>query len=410
MMYIADFHIHSKYSRATSKNMDIEHLTRWAKNKGISLLGTGDITHPLWFAEIRKKLQPSEKEGIYTFDGIDFILSGEVNNIFTKNKAVRKIHNIVFFHSFEGAEKFNKNLEKFTELLIDGRPILQIDARTLVKMVRDADPEGFVVPAHIWTPHFSLFGANSGFDRIEDCFEEETSNIFALETGLSSDPPMNWLLSMLDQFMLISNSDAHSPQKIGREANVFSESFSFLELKKILKTQDKTRFLFTIEYFPEEGKYHYDGHRLCKVRLSPEETLKNRLLCPVCGKKVTVGVMHRVTTLADRKNQNQPANRIGYKHLVPLDQIIASVYQKDTEANFTTQMYAQVTGKLGPELKILLEIPEQELFANLPKELATGIKLVREEKLVVIPGYDGEFGTVKINPLLSESQVQQTLF
>ncbi|MGC8805557.1 MAG: endonuclease Q family protein [Candidatus Ratteibacteria bacterium] len=409
-MYIADFHIHSKYSRATSKNMDIEHLTQWAKNKGISLLGTGDITHPLWFAELRKKLQPSEQAGIYTFDGIDFILTGEVNNIFTKNKAVRKIHNIVFFQSFENVETFNKNLEKFTELLIDGRPILQIDARTLVKMIRDADPEGFVVPAHIWTPHFSLFGANSGFDRIEDCFEEETNSILALETGLSSDPPMNWLLSTLDMFTLISNSDAHSPQKIGREANVFSGPFSFLDLKEILRTRDKTRFLFTIEYFPEEGKYHYDGHRLCKIRLSPEETIKNKFLCPACGKKVTVGVMHRVMTLADRKNQNQSANRIGYKHLVPLDQIIASVYQKDIDSTFTTQMYAQAIGKLGPELKILLEIPEQELFSNLPKELATGIKLVREEKLIVIPGYDGEFGTVKISPQLSESQVQQTLF
>ncbi|HON05984.1 MAG TPA: endonuclease Q family protein [Candidatus Ratteibacteria bacterium] len=409
-MYIADFHIHSKYSRATSKNMDIEQCTTWAKTKGISLLGTGDITHPLWFSETRKKLQMSDRKGIYSYNGVDFILTGEVNNIFPKNRFTRKIHNIVFFSCFEGAERFNKTLEKFTELLVDGRPILQIDTRTLIKMVRDADPDAFVVPAHIWTPHFSLFGANSGFDRIEDCFEEETSSILALETGLSSDPPMNWLLSSLDRFTLISNSDAHSPQKIGREANVFSNPFSFYELKEILKTQDKTKFLFTIEYFPEEGKYHYDGHRLCKIRFSPDETIKNRFLCPVCGKRVTVGVMHRVCSLADRKNPDERKNRIDYKHLVPLDQVIASVYQKDVESVLTQQIYKQAIEKIGPELKILLEIPEQELFSILPKEVAIGIKLVREEKLIVIPGYDGEFGTVKINPLLSENQVQQTLF
>jgi len=390
--------------------MNIENCCQWARNKGISILGTGDITHPLWLAELKNKLSPSERKGIYTRDDVDFILTGEVNNIFPKNKSIRKIHNIVFFSSFESAEKFNKFLEKFSELMIDGRPILQIDARMLVKIVKDADEEGFVIPAHIWTPHFSLFGANSGFDRIEDCFEEETSSIFALETGLSSDPPMNWLLSQLDRFSLVSNSDAHSPQKIGREANVFSEPFSFSELKEILKTKDKNRFLFTIEYFPEEGKYHYDGHRLCKIRLSPSETIKNKFLCPACGKKVTVGVMHRVTTLADRKNPDEAKNRIPFKHLVPLDQIIASVYHKEVESTFTLQMYRQAIAKLGPELKILLEIPEKDLFSNLPEELAKGIKLVREEKLVVLPGYDGEFGTVKINPLLSENQVQQTLF
>ncbi|MCM8825876.1 MAG: endonuclease Q family protein [Candidatus Omnitrophica bacterium] len=409
-MYIADFHIHSRYSRATSKNMDIESLSQWAKNKGISLLGTGDITHPLWFAELKKVLQNSDREGIYSFNGVDFILTGEVNNIFPKHNAIRKIHNIVFFSSLECAEKFNRSIEKFADLLMDGRPILQIDARTLIKIVRDTDPEGFVVPAHIWTPHFSLFGANSGFDRIEDCFEEETDSIFALETGLSSDPPMNWLLSQLDSYTLVSNSDAHSPQKIGREANVFDKPFSFTELKNILKTKDKSRFMFTIEYFPEEGKYHYDGHRVCKVRLSPSESIKNNLLCPVCGKKVTVGVMHRIALLADRKSPNEIKNRIPFRHLVPLDQIIASVYRKEVESSFTLQLYSQTTAKLGAELKILLEVSEKELFSNLPEELAKGIKLVREEKLIVIPGYDGEFGTVKIDPSLFENQVQQTLF
>lgn len=409
-MYIADLHIHSKYSRATSKNMDIEHCVQWAKNKGISLLGTADITHPLWFSELKKTLQPSERKGIYTYNGIDFILTGEVNNIFPKDNIVRKIHNIVLFSSFEGAERFNKEIEKFTELLIDGRPILQINSKMLLKMVRESDPEGFIIPAHIWTPHFSLFGANSGFDRIEDCFEEESENVFALETGLSSDPPMNWLLSQLDRFTLVSNSDAHSPQKIGREANVFSEPFSFSELKEILKTNDRRRFLFTIEYFPEEGKYHYDGHRICKVRLSPAETIKHRYLCPVCNKKVTVGVMHRVMQLADRKNPEEVKDRIPFKHIVPLDQIIAAVYQKDVESSFTLQVYSQTITKLGPEFKILLEVPEKELFSNLPEELARGIKIVREEKVIVEPGYDGEFGKVKINPLLSENQVQQTLF
>jgi uncharacterized protein (TIGR00375 family) len=409
-MYIADFHIHSKYSRATSRIMDIENCARWSKLKGISLLGTGDITHPLWFAELRKKLEPTDRKGIYRYEGIDFILTGEINNIFDKDRQNHRIHNIVFFSSFEAAEDFNRHIGQFSELMSDGRPIVQIDARHLVKTVRDADPDGFVIPAHIWTPHFSLFGANSGFDRIEDCFEEETENICALETGLSSDPPMNWRLSSLDRFSLVSNSDSHSPQKIGREANVFAKPFDFMELQEILRRKDGTRFLFTIEYFPEEGKYHYDGHRACKVRLSPEDTIKNRYICPACGKRVTIGVMHRVTLLADRKIPDESGQPIGFKHVVPLDQIIASVLRKDPNSTFVQQVYMQALQKLGPELPLLLETPEQALFGALPEEVAIGIKLMREGKVNVTPGYDGEFGSVKIEPVISDEQVQQALF
>ncbi|MCL5408761.1 MAG: endonuclease Q family protein [Candidatus Omnitrophica bacterium] len=409
-MYIADFHIHSKYSRATSRNMEIDSLSLWAKNKGVSLLGTGDITHPLWFAELRSKIKETDKYGIYKYNDIDFILTGEVNNIYPKHGFTRKIHNILFFSTLAKAEKFNKSIGKYAELLSDGRPILQIDSKILVKMVKDADEYGFVVPAHIWTPHFSLFGANSGFDSIEECFEEEINNVLGLETGLSSDPPMNWKLSQIDKFTLISNSDAHSPQKIAREANVFFSSFDFNELKEILKTQDKKKFLFTIEYFPEEGKYHYDGHRFCKICLSPEETIKNNYICPVCKKKITVGVLHRVIKLADRDENNVKAKKIPFKHLVPLDQIIAFVYKKDVNSVFVQNIYSQTIQKLGPEMHILLELSEKEIFQNLSEELANGIKMVKEGKVFVSPGYDGEFGKIEIRYDIPKDPVQQTLF
>lgn len=385
-------------------------LSMWAKYKGVSLLGTGDITHPLWFSELKSRLRETDKYGIYRFNDIDFILTGEVNNIYPKHGLTRKIHNILFFSTFEKAEKFNKSIGKYAELLSDGRPIFQVDSKSIVKMVKDADEDGFVVPAHIWTPHFSLFGANSGFDSIQECFEDEIKNVLALETGLSSDPPMNWRLSQIDGFTLISNSDAHSPQKIAREANVFSSSFDFKELKDILKTQDNKRFLFTIEYFPEEGKYHYDGHRFCKVCFSPEETVRNNYICPACKKKITVGVLHRVLKLADRDANQVKADKIPFKHLVPLDQIIASVYKKDVNSVFVRNIYSQSIQKLGPELNIFLEIQEKELFKNLSEELAMGIKMVKEGKVFVSPGYDGEFGKIEIRYDIPEDPVQQTLF
>ncbi len=409
-MYIADFHIHSKYSRATSKNMEIEEIVRWAKYKGINLVGTGDFTHFLWLSELKEKLKETERNGIYTYNGVDFILTAEVCNIFEKKGKVKKIHNIIFLPSFDKVEKFNSILERYGELNVDGRPILQMEAKELIKILLEVDENGFVVPAHIWTPHFSLFGSNSGFDRIEDCFEEYTDYIFALETGLSSDPAMNWMLSSLDRFTLISNSDAHSPAKLGREANVFKNKFDFLKLRDILKNKDKNEFLFTIEYFPEEGKYHYDGHRHCKVCLSPEESVKNNNICPVCGRKLTIGVLHRVYQLSERKMGEKPQNYIEYKKLIPLDQIIGFVMNKVVDSHSVKNEYLNIVNRLGSEFEVLLNVPEEELYRNVERKIAEGIVKVRKEKVKIHPGYDGEFGKIEILLSPEEDKKQQTLF
>lgn len=406
-MYIADFHIHSKYSRATSKDMELNGIVKWAKYKGINLVGTGDITHFYWFYELKKNLIETERYGIYNYGGIDFILTGEVCNIFEKKGIGKRIHNIVFISSLDKAEKLNKILERYGDLNADGRPMLQLEAKELVKIVKEIDEYGFVVPAHIWTPHFSLFGSNSGFDRIEDCFEELTSEIFALETGLSSDPEMNWRLSELDRFSLISNSDAHSPSKLGREGNVFDSKFDFKELVNILKNKN---FKMTIEYFPEEGKYHYDGHRNCKICFSPEETIKNNYLCPVCGKKLTVGVMHRVEILANRTIGEKPLKYVPFKKLVPLDQIIASVIGKETSSPYVQRIYFELINKIGPEFYIFFNAPEKELGKNIERKIFEGIKKVKEGKVNIKPGYDGEFGKVEIPIEVHKTEDEQTLF
>jgi uncharacterized protein (TIGR00375 family) len=406
-MYIADFHIHSKYSRATSKDMELDGLTKWAKYKGIDILGTGDITHFYWFHELKRNLKETDRFGIYNYKGVDFILTGEVCNIFEYKGMTKKIHNIIFLSSFEKTEKFNRIIERFGDLNSDGRPILQLEAKELLRIVKEVDDFGFVVPAHIWTPHFSLFGSNSGFDDIEECFGDLTDEIFALETGLSSDPEMNWRVSKLDRFSLISNSDAHSPSKIGREANVFYEKFDFKELIEILKNK---KFEMTVEYFPEEGKYHYDGHRNCKVCLSPEETKKNNYICPVCGKKLTIGVMHRVETLADRKNNEKPQKYVPFKKIVPLDQIIASVMNKELTSQIVQKTYFEIINRIGPEFDIFLKIDENELEDKIDKKVFEGIKNVKKGNVIIKPGYDGEFGKVEIKIDLSESKEQETLF
>ncbi|MCM8785117.1 MAG: endonuclease Q family protein [Candidatus Omnitrophica bacterium] len=406
-MYIADFHIHSKYSRATSKDMQLDGLVKWAKYKGINLLGTGDVTHFYWFYELKRNLKESERFGIYNYGGIDFILTGEVCNIFDKNGITKKIHNIVFISSLEKVEKFNKNLERYGDLNSDGRPILQVEAKELLKILKDVDEFGFIVPAHIWTPHFSLFGSNSGFDDIEECFEEMTNEIFALETGLSSDPEMNWRLSKLDRFSLISNSDAHSPSKIGREANIFFDRFDFKQLINILKNKN---FSMTIEYFPEEGKYHYDGHRNCGICFSPEETRKNNYICPVCNRKVTVGVMHRVEDLADRRPDEKPKKYVPFKKIVPLDQIIGSVLNKEVSSQIVQKIYFEIINKIGSEFYILLYANEKEIEQKVETKICEGIKKVRKGQVNIRPGYDGEFGKVEIQLESNISEEQQTLF
>ncbi len=406
-MFIADFHIHSKYSRATSRDMDLEHLAQSAKEKGISLLGTGDFTHPVWFAELKKKIQPDEP-GIYIYAGLKFILTTEVCNIFDHQGTMKRIHNIIFLPDLETAYRLTMKLAAYGSMESDGRPMLQLSADNLVEMVKKVSPEGFVVPAHIWTPHFSLFGSNSGFNRMDECFPKNLSEIFGLETGLSSDPEMNWRVSALDRYSLISNSDAHSPAKIGREANVFSQPLNYSQIREVLQTKDKIRFLYTVEYFPEEGKYHYDGHRLCKSSLPPEEAKVKQNKCPVCGRKVTVGVLHRVIDLADKPDGRTPENAIPFKRLVPLNQIIAVALKKPVDSPAVVEKYQKLTRTVAPEFEILLSLPEDEITSRIDSGIAAAILAVRKGKVRVEPGYDGEFGKVEIP--MEPGAKQATLF
>lgn len=394
-MYIADFHIHSKYSRATSKDMEIDSLAKWAKIKGISMLGTGDFTHPLWFNEIKGKLEETD-HGVYGYEDISFMLTAEVSNIYFKAGRTRKVHNIIFASSFRIAEEINKALDGYGALASDGRPILSLECEKMAKMLFAIDQEILIIPAHAWTPHFSIFGSNSGFDSPEECFEDQTQKIFSLETGLSSDPAMNWRWSKLDRFCLTSNSDAHSPAKIGREANVFSDKINYKDLRDILKTKDRKRFIYTIEFFPEEGKYHWDGHRTCKARLSPDESMRIHNQCPVCGKNVTVGVMHRLSKLADREEGFTLESSPQFKSVVPLAEIIAEALDMRPESVTVEKEYMQLIKTFGNEFKILLYVPEEELAEKCPLKIVKGIINMRNGNVEIIPGYDGEYGKVKV--------------
>jgi len=394
-MFICDFHIHSKFSRATSKDMDIDNLSKWAKIKGVNLLGTGDFTHPLWFIELKNKLKPCEY-GIYSNDGIYYMLTAEVSNIYFKLDRTHKIHNILFAPSFEVASEINKTLAEYGNLHVDGRPILNLDCARMVKKLRSISEDIIIVPAHAWTPHFSIFGENSGFDSLEQCFEDETAYIYSIETGLSSDPAMNWRWSKLDKCCLISNSDSHSPRKIAREANVFKEKVGYKELIDIFKTKDNKKFLYTIEFFPEEGKYHWDGHRLCNKRVSPKEARELNNICPVCGRKFTIGVMHRVEELSDREEGFIPQNYIPYKNFVPLCEIIASVFNVGPDTMTVENEYNKLIQIFGNEFKILVEADEKELQKNCNSLIANAILNVRNAKVDVTPGYDGVYGKVNV--------------
>ncbi len=389
--------------------MNLEELARWAKLKGIRLLGTGDFTHPMWLMELKERLSLNA-EGLYEHNGVHFILTCEVyNNFYVEGKA-KRIHNIIFAPSFEIVEKLNNKLQGYGDLVSDGRPILHLNARDLVKICLDISPDCFIVPSHAWTPHFSIFGSNSGFDTVEECFGEEAKNIHCLETGLSSDPAMNWRLSRLDRYALISNSDSHSPHRIGREANAFNCELTYKEIIDAIRFKDKKRFLYTIEFFPEEGKYHYDGHRNCKARVAPKEAIKNRNLCPVCGRKLTVGVMHRVEDLADRPEGFIPDDAIPFKHMIPLDQIIADARGVREMTQTVGREYMGLVNKCGSEFNILLKMSEDELKKELPGKIAEGVIRVRQERVDISPGYDGEYGTIKIFSAEETGEKQLTLF
>jgi uncharacterized protein (TIGR00375 family) len=409
MPFIADFHIHSRYSRATSKEMDLEHLVPWAKLKGISLLGTGDFTHHIWFQELKSKLKP-EGNGLFSYQGLNFILTVEVSNIYSKGGKGRRVHNLIFAPDFESAEKINNELAGYGKLSSDGRPMLGLDCVALVEIVKGANPDCFIVPAHAWTPWYSVFGSNSGFETIEECFEQYTKDIYALETGLSSDPAMNWRLSALDRFSLISNSDAHSPSRLGREANVFNCKMDYYEILRTLKERDKQAFLYTVEFFPEEGKYHYDGHRNCDILYSPAESKKNNNICPVCGRSLTIGVMHRVEQLGDRAEGFVREDAVPYKNLIPLDEIIAESKGMSKNAKAVEQEYRLLVQKLGTELDILLNVPEEELAKSCSPRAARGILNVRQGKVKITPGYDGVYGKIEIFGEEGEAEKQLSFF
>ena len=409
MSFIADLHIHSRYSRATSRNCSPESLNYWSQRKGISLLGTGDFTHALWRRELSEKLQytgdgfyvlrdeyvqPVDVEGPQT----KFVVSGEISSIYKKNNKTRKVHNVILLPGLEAAHKLSTELEKIGNLHSDGRPILGLDSKILLEMTLNVCPEALFIPAHIWTPHFSVLGANSGFDSIEECFEDLTPYIYALETGLSSDPPMNWRLSALDRFALVSNSDAHSPSNLAREANIFNCASTYDALHKALKTNDCTAFAGTLEFFPEEGKYHADGHRNCKVRWEPSRTIEANGICPVCGKNLTVGVLHRVEKLADRPAGFVPEHTRSFESLVPLAHVLSACMHVGATSKKVTREYNKLLAALGSELHILRTVSVKDIAAVAGDKVAEGVRRMRSSELTVLAGYDGEFGTVTLFP------------
>lgn len=425
-----DAHIHSRYSRATSQNLNVDGLYEWAQYKGINVIGTGDFTHPFWLNELKQKLV-ERGDGLLKYknaddkDGPLFILSTELSCIYSQGGKGRRIHLVIFAPSFGIVDKINENLSKIGNLFSDGRPILGISAKNLAKIIWEASEETLIIPAHAWTPWFSIFGSNSGFDSVSECFEELTPKIFALETGLSSDPPMNWRLSALDRYALVSFSDAHSLAKLGREATVFEikdkRDLSFDGIVKMIKEGNPEfrqkhplpdlRLDSTIEFFPEEGKYHFDGDRNCGLSLSPEETKKLLNKCPKCGRAITVGVMHRVDTLADRKEGFVPENTPSYKSLVPLIEIIAQILNQQVTSSTVLNEYMKIIKTVSPEIPLLLDTPLENLQGQISPKIIEGIQKVREGKVEKIPGYDGIYGVIKIKEDADEPKTrQQKLF
>lgn len=416
MRFIADFHIHSKYSRATSKDMDLGNLDKWARIKGIKVLGTGDFTHPEWFESLKGKLEGAEP-GLFKLKNSEsptrFILTSEISCIYSKKNRVRKIHIVVFAPSFGAVEKINTHLGWIGNLKSDGRPILGLDAKELAKIVLGISEDCFIVPAHLMTPWFSLFGSKSGFDSLEECFEEYSKYIYAGETGLSADPAMLWRMPDGRKISLISNSDAHSPTKIGREANVFELPFlSYSSIITAVKTKDPQAFLHTIEFYPQEGKYHYDGHRHCPIVLSPKESKKYNNICPVCGKPLTIGVLNRVEQLADKEEGFRPDNALPFKSLIPLQEIIADALGVMSETKQVRAEYKNLIHKLGSEFDVLLEAPRSKLELVALPEIAEGIMRAREGRVFIEPGYDGVYGKIKIfsKDEPKKSSKQKTLF
>ena len=405
--FIADLHIHSRFSRATSKDLDPEHLSLWAQKKGIKVVGTGDFTHPGWISELQEKLIEAE-QGLFRLkpdlaatikpeipascqDSPRFILTSEISCIYKKNGKTRKVHHLILMPDFDAALKLNGRLEQIGNIRSDGRPILGLDSRNLLEIVLETSDRAFFIPAHVWTPWFSLFGSKSGFDDIEECFEDLTPHIHALETGLSSDPPMNRLLSQLDRYLLVSNSDAHSPAKLGREANLFETALDYDAM--VTAMTNGHGFSGTIEFFPEEGKYHLDGHRKCQVRLHPRETKSRNGICPVCGKPVTVGVFHRVDDLADREH---PKVSKVFFSMIPLTEILSEIHECGPATKKVTRIYEDLINTMGPELHILMDASLEEIKQTGGVLLSKAIDRMRNNHVIRQEGYDGEYGVIRL--------------
>ncbi len=396
--FIADLEIHSKYARAVSPQMLLPNLARWAEKKGIDVLSTGDATHPRWFEEIENKLEPAEP-GLFKFDESPtrFVIGGEVSCIYKKGGKVRRVHHLIYAPDRAAMKKINTRLAAIGNIHSDGRPILGLDSKELLKILLDVSPDCVLIPAHVWTPWFGIFGSMSGFDSLEECFDELTPQVFAIETGLSSDPPMNWRIPFLDDKAIISGSDSHSLTRLGREATIFHTELSYAGIFDALRTRDE-RLAGTIEFFPEEGKYHYDGHRLCQVSFGPEETKQRRGLCSACGKPVTIGVMSRVAQLAapDRPEGFRPTWAKPFWSFVTLDELIGEALDLGKQSKAVWKEYETAIQKFGSEFAILLEAEEGKLRAGLPPAVAEAVIRMRRGAVAITPGYDGEYGIIKI--------------
>lgn len=419
MKILADLHIHSRFSLATSKNTNVENIYIAARKKGITVLGTGDFTHPGWFEELKNKLVQAE-EGLYklskdTYSRIDnhvpeacrgitrFIPSSEVCNIYKKRGKTRKIHSLILLPEMAAVEKLNRKLKSKGKTESNGRPVFTFDVVNMLEMVFDVSDKAMLIPAHVWTPWYSLFGSKSGFDSIEECFGDYAGYIFAAETGLSSDPAMCRKFSGLDRITLISNSDAHSPLKIGREANIFDTALCYNSIISAIKRGNPKEFTGTIEYFPEEGKYYADGHRNCNRSFLPAETDKNGGICPVCGKKITIGVLHRIQELSD-KSKDKPPKTIYFK-TIPLTDILSEIYQLNPGSKTIMLHYNKLLEQFGPELYILNFIGIDELRISENSLLAEAIERMRKNEVMITPGFDGKYGSVKI---FREDEIRKT--
>jgi uncharacterized protein (TIGR00375 family) len=411
MKFIADFHIHSKFSRATSEKTDLENIAKWAEIKGVKVIASGDFTHPQWMKNIKEELKPAEP-GLFQYKDSPtrFLLTTEISCIYSKGGKVRKIHIVVLAPSIEIAEKINEELSKIGNLKSDGRPILGLDAKELAKIVLNISSDCMVIPAHCMTPWFGLFGSKSGFDSLEECFEEMSSSIYAVETGLSADPAMLWRLPDVRKISIISNSDAHSPEKIGREANVFDTELNYFSIVEAIKT--KKGFLETIEFYPQEGKYYGDGHRACNIYMNSKDSLTYNEICPVCGKPLTVGVMNRIEKLADKPEGFVPEKAVPFRSIVPLKEIIGEVLGVGAGTKSVDVEYQKLIKAFKSEFNILLDVPFEELKEAAFSTIAEGRIKVREGKVNISPGFDGEYGKVKIFSEVEKREAirQKTLF